>query len=402
MIQLKDKVIVIVAQEDWGEMFVSKHHYALELARLGNLVYYVNGPDQRSSLTPGEVKIEPSEIHPCLFLVTHRFFYPYIIKFHATALHEKLVRIHIKNIFRKIKRKVDVVWSFDISNTMPLKSFPSACIRIFMPVDEPLQPIAIKAGEGADIIFSVTYEILEKYHEYEVPKHFINHGVSEKFIQNGPLTEEPNNPIRIGLSGNMLRPDIDHATLLKIIQGNSNILFDIWGTVNHLNSNLIIPEYASKAALKFVTDLSQLENVIMHGQLKSELLAQGLKTVDGFLICYDLKKDQSKGTNYHKVLEYLATGKVVIANNITTYGRFPGLVEMIESRENNNELPQLFDKVVKNIRQYNSVEQQKARIDFAKKFIYKEQIQTIENLLNDHFHNKKPSPSLANPIYNNA
>jgi hypothetical protein len=68
--------------------------------------------------------------------------------------------------------------------------------------------------------------------------------------------------------------------------------------------------------------------------------------MDAFLICYDIEKDQSGGTNYHKIMEYMCTGKVIIGNNITTYKNKPELVQMVNERDNNRELPALFDHVI--------------------------------------------------------
>lgn len=398
--ELKNKTIIIVAQEDWGDMFISKHHYAAVLAGLGNTVYFMNGPDQKSKLRPGEVRITPSQIAN-LYLLEHRFFYPYIIKFKAPALHYRLVKMHIRNVLKKINHKVDIVWSFDLSNTIPLQAFPDDCLKIFMPVDEPLHSSAIASARGAQIIFSVTNEILEKYTAYDVPKHFINHGVADIFI-NDDVQTLSNTPLRIGLSGNMLRPDLDHATLLKIMETHQDVVFDIWGTVDGLSSNLVSYKDVSPKALEFVERLLTLKNVVLHGPLKSSLLAQAIKKVDGFLICYDIKKDQSRGTNYHKILEYLATGKVVISNNVTTYKNFPDLIEMSESREHNDALPALFAKVINNLKVYNSVERQQRRLNFAKKFTYRQQVNTIEQLLNSDNRKKGEFYRFENFVHNNA
>ena len=61
------------------------------------------------------------------------------------------------------------------------------------------------------------------------------------------------------------------------------------------------------------------ENVFLYGVIKSNLIFKFISDMDLFLICYDIKKDQSKGTNYHKIMEYLSTGKVVVSNNVSAY-----------------------------------------------------------------------------------
>jgi hypothetical protein len=378
MFQFKNKTILIVSQQDWGDMFISKHHYALELSKLGNKVYFINSPDQKNKLRPGQIVIKETN-HSGLFTVSHRFFFPYFIRFKSKFIFDKLITIHINNIIKKIGKPIDIVWSFDIANAIPLKNFPASYKKIFMPVDEPTNPMAIKAAESANIILSVTNEIIAKYKDYAVPKYFINHGVADSFI-NKDINVDNNDPIRVGLSGNFLRPEIDREILMQIIRSNTKIIFECWGSISYKNSNLSPEE--DKATIEFIQELTSFPNVIAHGALDPSILSERLKAVDLFLICYDIKKDQSNGTNYHKILEYLGTGKVVIANNVTTYHSFPGLLEMSNSRDNNNELPGIFNKVIHNIKVYNAIEQQQKRIDFAKQYTYRRQIAKIESLLN--------------------
>ena len=378
MFQLKNKTILIVSQQDWGDMFISKHHYALELSKLGNKVYFINSPDQKSKLKPGQIIIKETN-HNGLFIVSHRFFFPYFIRFKSKFIFDKLITIHINNIIKKIGQPIDIVWSFDIANAIPLKNFPASYKKIFMPVDEPTNQKAIKAAESADIILSVTNEIIAKYADYNVPKYFINHGVADIFI-NKNINTQTNDPIRVGLSGNFLRPEIDRKILLQIVRSNSGIIFECWGAVSYKNSNLSPDEDLD--TVNFIKELTSAPNVIAHGVLSPSVLSERLKEVDLFLICYDIKKDQSKGTNYHKILEYLGAGKVVVSNNVTTYQSFPGLLEMSKSRENNNELPGIFDQVIHYIKMYNAVEQQQKRINFANQYTYSSQIAKIESLLN--------------------
>src|SRR4051812_41555426 len=110
-------------------MFLSKHHFAVELSKLGNTVYFINGPDQKGQLKPGAIQIEETAF-PGLFLIKHRLSWPYRIKFHLFGLHQFLMRFHIQRMLHKFGRKADIVWSFDLSNTIPLRSFPKKLYRI--------------------------------------------------------------------------------------------------------------------------------------------------------------------------------------------------------------------------------------------------------------------------------
>src|SRR6185312_573937 len=181
--QLTKKVILIISQQDWGPMFISKHHYAIELAKKGNCVYFLNGPHQGNRLKIGEINIKKIE-NLSLYIINHRFFFPYKVKFHFRYLYEKLVSFHSKRILLKIGKRLDIVWSFDISDTMPFEKFSNgSAYKIFMPVDLSLHPKAIENARHANLILSVSEKILHQFRDIQVPQYFINHGVADIFIK---------------------------------------------------------------------------------------------------------------------------------------------------------------------------------------------------------------------------
>ena len=124
-----------------------------------------------------------------------------------------------------------------------------------------------------------------------------------------------------------------------------------------------------------------MPNVKLHGPVNANVLAGEFLRMDAFLICYDVERDQSKGTNYHKIMEFLSTGKIIISNNITTYSGRPDLVQMVPERSSNKGLPALFRQVMKNIDEYNSLEKSKRRKEFALENVYSKQIKRIQDYL---------------------
>lgn len=80
-------------------------------------------------------------------------------------------------------------------------------------------------------------------------------------------------------------------------------------------------------------------------------------------------------------MEYLATGRAVISNNITTYRSDPHLVQMIAERKDNATLPDLFSKVVSHVKDYNSIELMLARRSFASENSYSKQIDRLEEFI---------------------
>jgi len=371
------KSILILSPQAWGGMYISKHHYAIELAKRGHKVYYLNPPLQGGEAQGyrRSVAIECSDVHPNLFLVNHQLNFPYNLRFRFLSFFHWLMKFHIRALLNNLG-PIDIIWSFDLNNLYPMTLFKRATLRIFHPVDEPLTSQAIKAAQGADVIFSVTHEILKRYNAYSVPKYFINHGVTGDFLLAPPAPFVRPAVIRVGLSGNMLRPEIDRPTLLKIIKDNRNCLFEFWGSfkINHTN-------IGGRNSDEFIAELQSQKNVILHGVVPPSKLAKEFRRVDLFLICYDVQKDQSKGTNYHKVMEYLSTGKITVSNNITTYAKEPDLIQMVSERTNNDALPALFATVVQNIEAYNSYSLMMKRHSFAKSNSYDVQIQKIFQLL---------------------
>ena len=373
---IRNKTILLISPQSWGKMFISKHHYAVELAKCGNQVYFLNPPDQ--TLTK-RISIKAIEQYPGLFIIEHRLWFPYIIKYHAIPLFHLLMYAQVKAILRKMARPMDIVWSFDLGHLYPFRFFSATTYKIFHPVDEPLTKDAIDAAKGANMIISVTREILEKYDSYQVPKYLVNHGVSDDFLKPQPGLKKDNDVICVGFSGNLMRPDIDRDTLLKIITVHPEVIFECWGSYQEKDGN--IGGGMDKATIDFINNLRAAPNVILHGAVSTSDLAAGLHRMDAFIICYDIKKDQSKGTNYHKIMEYLATGKVIISNNVTAYADRTDLMVMPEERTNNNKLPELFTGTIRNIGEHNSNSKQYARKEFACNNRYTCQIAAIARFL---------------------
>ena len=373
---LTGKAIVIVSPQSWGKMFVSKHHYAVELAKAGNEVYFLNPPSGKSG---SRLSISAHPEISGLFLVSHRLWFPYSLKFHASRVFHLLMKGHIKAILKKIGKPIDMVWSFDLGNTIPFSFFPAASIKVFLPVDEPVTRAAIDSAKGADLLFSVTREILDKYKQFGIPSFFINHGVSDKFLAVDPVGDRSGGPVRVGFSGNLLRPDIDRETLMTIISGHPEIEFECWGAYEMKHANMGGQDNEETRAL--LSFLKERRNVILHGAVASDLLPQAYSRMDAFLICYDIARDQSKGTNYHKLMEFISTGKVVISNNVTTYKDMPNLVVMPASRESNAELPNLFRTVIEQLETFNAPALMQERRTFAQNHRYSRNLEKMDSIL---------------------
>lgn len=316
MLDSKMKVLLISPQH-WGTMRVTKHHYAVELAKLGHEVYFLEPTEASWKWNSSAFELSPSDAQG-VTLVRQKINVPYNLKFHAKGVFDWFIKKHIQT-FEKQLGPFGLVWSFDLTNALPLKYFSKTSKKIFFAADWPQVPDAVKAAEGANLLVSVAQEILDQYPTVSgAKKLLIDHGVAECFIEAGkqPFVKT-DDIIRIGMSGNFLRPDIDRPVLLEIIKTHSDLIFECFGAFEPKNSNL--GGAADQETRTFINALKLAPNVSLHGMVPPETLAKELRRMDAFLICYDVAKDQSKGTNYHKVMEYLAYGRPIVSNEISSY-----------------------------------------------------------------------------------
>ena len=118
----------------------------------------------------------------------------------------------------------------------------------------------------------------------------------------------------------------------------------------------------------------------MKGAKEPSDLVNEISNMDAFLMCYDIENDPNKGSNSHKILEYLSTGKVIIANHVSDYKDYD-LFPMLNDKNTTN-LIELFREVMQNVSFYNSIEYQNKRIRFALSNTYAKQIEIIESAIN--------------------
>ncbi len=306
--------VLVISPQHWGTMRVTKHHYAIELAKLGHEVYFLEPlePNWKISQTNFTPKVTE---YQNLKVLSHSIVAPYNLKFHTKGFFYLFMKRHIQKMEKRIGR-FDLVWSFDLTGAIPLKYFNTSR-KIFFAADWPPNLDAVKSADSADLLVSVAPEILDQYPKKH-KKLLVSHGVAQCFIDAGKIPfVKSDEQFRIGMSGNFLRPDIDRPVLLDIIRSFPDILFECFGAYESKNSNL--GGANDQETIAFIEALKAAPNVLLHGMLVPVKLALELHRMDAFLICYDIEKDQSKGTNYHKVSEYLVYGKPIVSNYVSAY-----------------------------------------------------------------------------------
>jgi len=377
--QFKNKTILIISPEKWGKMMISKHHYAIELAKMGNRVYFLNPPQAKLS---ENIAIRQSKLSN-LFIISFKKPFFYRLKFHFKPAFDLLFSFLIKKITQKINRKIDVLWSFDLGLFDNLQIF-NAGLTIFHPVD-PVTEQQILPAYSADIIFSISEKILSSFSKINKPKFFINHGLSKEFqqIAEANVSIKKTENIKVGYFGNLLRPILDTSVLKTLIAENQGITFVFWGSYENKDSNIGASQ--NEEVLSFINFLKSQKNVFLKGAKAKEDLVQEIieEEIDVFTLVYKYAQGSDR-SNAHKLIEYLASGKVIVANLFSTYKDFDDLIVMPKD-DDDSKIPILFKQVINDLEYYNSPELQKKRIEFTLDNTYEKQIQRIENQINKSF-----------------
>jgi glycosyltransferase involved in cell wall biosynthesis len=173
----------------------------------------------------------------------------------------------------------------------------------------------------------------------------------------------------------------DRSTMQKLISAHPDIQFIFWGQYE-LKGNF--GAYDKQEVFEFIKFLQSQPNVVLRGAVHPAVLSEEIKSADLFWICWQTSVSKMwDGSNSHKILEYLSTGKPVVSHYISTY-RNSNIIDMLPSKENNEYLS-LFSQVLNRVKAGEAVELNKKRILLAMENTYQSHIAEIEKLIQPHF-----------------
>jgi|GEM_PF-200072 hypothetical protein len=403
-----NRTIIILSTEPWGKMLLSKMHFALELVKKGSKVYFVNPPRDlpgRALAVAGETMeggkltiIHTRTVRGSLFL-RHKLFF----------LYRRLNARYIRAIRKIAGGKIAEVWSFNPNQFVDLRPF-GADRSVLMLYDFYRGAHIVEATKTADALISVSQVILDHYKDTAPPKLFIHHGLGHYFADRArrrlgdnefaragtgdPVeavgtgdpgraavgTGDPGTgPIRVGYTGNLLRAGMNTEIAREIISKHAEIEFHFWGPHSMTDNNVNSVDESPRELLEFVEFLKGQGNVFLHGVVGQQELAARLFEMDAFLFMYSSRTEMNGASNAHKLLEYISTGKAIIATHVSSYAG-TDLLEMSEPGEERR-LPELFDTVVRELAVYNSPERQIGRIRFALDNTYARQVERVQEFI---------------------
>lgn len=344
----KDKNILLISPEDWNHLFVSKHHYAIELSKR-NKVFFLNPPGKEFS----SIK----STYNNLWVVNYT---PFIkgLRFLPRFLQVYFMRRKFKQIQKLTSTRFDCVWSFDNSVFFDFSFLPKGTLKISHIVDYSQNFQFSRAASTADICFGVSQNIVDRLLTSNKNSFRVPHGVS---IEKSELTElqlPGTNSIKAMYAGNLDSKYLDRSTLFELVDSHPEVDFIFLGSGG--------------------SDWGRRKNTFFLGVINYEYLGSYLAKADVLLLIYDTGKYPDQLTNSHKILEYLASGKVILSTFISDYASIPFLMEMVKDK---GELPSLFNKIISGLAFYNGLEKRNARIKYAEGNSYSDRLLVIEQLV---------------------
>lgn len=355
--------VLLISPEPWDAHPVSKHHYARSLARLGKPVLFLEPPD--TSLHSFSLKQVPEE--PGLLLVQGPKLAPGL-RFFPTRWRNKLERSWLRRLEHLSGYAIDAVWLFENSRFYDL-GFAEGCLKVYHQVDLNQIFHPRRAALSADICFCTT-ELIRRKLALHNPRVFkLHHGLAPVY---SPLTLDVTQHERLDLPGvhaayigNLDMAYLDQNLLVDVIRGHPDVHFHLVGG------------YKPDSMLREL--LASCRHVHWWGKVPSSLILVILDRVDLLMVCYQAQHHDDQASP-HKFMEYLASGRTIVATFTAEYQNHSQLLAMSAPGGNEGYLP-LFQNVLANLDDWNSAPRIAARQAFAADHSYSRQLQRIENYL---------------------
>jgi glycosyltransferase involved in cell wall biosynthesis len=285
-----------------------------------------------------------------------------------------LERTQYKFLEKKVKSKFNIVWNFENSRFYNFNFLQGSVLKIYHQVDLNQNFHPLTAARTADIVFCTTEFIKQSLEVANKPVFKITHGFSghlatgaKSIIEKNECVIEKISKVKACYIGNLDIPYLHIELLKKLIAENPEVDFYFVGPYSKSGT--------------FFKELSSYKNVVLKGFVKAFEISDYLDRSDILLLIYKSEEFKEQLSNPHKLMEYLASGKIVVATYTDEYKNYRDLLSMADRSE---EIPGLFQLAKSRLAEYNSVPAMKDRIRFALDNTYEQQVNRIEHLIKHH------------------
>lgn len=364
--QFKDKTIIVVSNEPWGDIWYSKHNYAYELSKQ-NEVYFVNGPEKWSPLSYFKKRVRFEKWSDSLTVVKYTNYFPVVTEW-LSKWNNTLISKKIQKGIAKRDPKEIIFWTFDpIRLYKPSLFKPS--FRLFHCVDLYQDLFHIyELCSDIDKIVLVSEVVGGLYDQFpSIPKAYVPHGIS---ADNFSLDEHHQLDIDhkdYALFIGVLDDRIDVPLFRKAVEQHPELPFVVVGPYGRTGEK--------DAELHAFFDSKEYPNLHVIGPRHFQELKYYIHNAK---VCLTFMDPTLFGNDigHHKTLVYLSQGKPIVGYAFKEYRGHEDIMYMAETHEEN--LQQL-KNLLENGEDEGLIQK---RLDFAKSYVYENQIQKIEDFIN--------------------
>lgn len=359
---LSKKNILIISPEPWDGLHVSKHHYATRLAKNGNDVYFLGPPS-------GTYGIK-AEVKKNLSLLYYKKFIPGL-----ASTPDWFVKMQIQAKFKRLEKlagcRFDVVWSFDNSVFFNFDAIsrPRLCISHIVDLNQNFQ--LVKAASTAHICFGTTEYIIKRLKAYNPATFKVTHGYNHISSKNSSITLPGSNKIKVLYAGNLAMRYLDWKIIDEGIKANPHCDFIFIGSNKEKIDLEINPYHRYKQKVLANT------NAIFLNPVESNELPDYYNAADILLIAYQ-EAHHDDQANPHKMMEYLASGKVVVC---TQTSEFEFMQPFLKMSNRNSEWTSNLSEVINHLEQWNTPKFINTRKSYANNNTYEKQLDRIDELI---------------------
>lgn len=382
---LRDKHVVLVSTEPWGDAYVSKHYYAEELSK-HNDVWFLN---------PVAIPWRPE----FFFRIPVRAGNTGVARLTQVTYGNPLPRLTLwpyavqKRVFKRVISQVSralgldrtrlVVWNFDLGRFVDLGDWQA--VASIAHVVENLDHYYFAKEyryrthmvRSADLVLAVA-DLIKAQVESAVPGvpvTFVNHGAAieafERSLGEGNVSLPGGNQIKAGFVGNF-QQSFDFDLLLRLASASPEVDFILIGPRRTSNLGDLRLDVAERVA-----EAESRENIYFVGLVPSRDIMRYLMALDINLVLIQ-SKHVAEHCNPHKLMAYFFAGKPIVSTYIDQYKDRPDLIFMAKDQE---EILARFSSVLSHLRDEGMLKAAEQRRKMARDNSYAKQVARIDRLL---------------------
>lgn len=357
--KLENQTILIISNEPWGNVWYSKHNWAYELSKKNNVVF-INPPKPWVFKNLFSTKISTSNYSLTLTILNYTNRLPLTRFEFLFNINEHCISQTIKNWLKKNVVSDYIFWTFDPYRFSNPKQFQPKAILYFR-VDKYINDREKTLLKNIDKLVVVSQELLKDI-EFNGAILELSHGISEEeFISDTTIEYKKDFLLYVGNIDHRLDVELIDKLLLTFPEE----LFLFIGKTEDVKNELF----------QEIFYRSKHKNLIIHGTEHFKKLKNYIAKAK-VCIAPMLLEVNGNNINHHKLLQYLALGKPILAPQFTDYQNN----KLVYSYNNHEEGVQQLRKILNEEENQFVIEE---RITFAKQFTYENLIKKVEQFLTE-------------------